>query len=230
MTDAQALQRLARTTGLLYVVLIVFGMFSPIVLESLVVPGDAGATASNILASLWLFRISLLGWVVIVAADVTVSVVLFLLFESFDRLLSFVSAGFRVVYSTILGAYLLQLFEGYQLLTGAPSPVELGPQASALVEFQSFTSGFRLALVFFGVHLLLLGGLLQRSKYVPGLLALLMIAAGLGYVLDGLSTFLVLGRSEIWSTVLLTPALLGEVGLTGWLIAKGVRVRGQMGG
>jgi len=37
-------QRLARITGILYLIVAVFGMFSPLVLESLVVPGDAAAT------------------------------------------------------------------------------------------------------------------------------------------------------------------------------------------
>src|SRR5688572_1362112 len=44
--DVLGVQRLARVSGLLYLVLAVFGMFSAITLESLVVPGDAATTAA----------------------------------------------------------------------------------------------------------------------------------------------------------------------------------------
>jgi hypothetical protein len=46
--DIRGLQRLARASGLLYLVLAVFGMFSALTLESLVVHGDAASTTANI--------------------------------------------------------------------------------------------------------------------------------------------------------------------------------------
>jgi hypothetical protein len=97
-----------------------------------------------------------------------------------------------------------------------------GLQSSASAAFDTFSTGFSLALVFFGAHLLVLGDLLRRSRYVPVLIAILMLGAGAGYILDGLATFLLPGRAEMWSTILLTPAFLGEMGLTGWLLVKGV--------
>jgi hypothetical protein len=220
MTDAASLQRLARTAGLIYLVLIVVGMFSPIVLETLVVPGDAETTARNVRGALGLFRVSLLGWIVIVVADVAISVVFYLLFESFDRALSLVSATLRLVYSTVLGAYLLHLFEA-SLWVGSP---EL--QESASAAFDTFSAGFRLALVFFGAHLIVLGLLLNGSRYVPRLIAVLIFVAGAGYIADGLASFFLLDRAAMWSTILLTPAFLGEVSLTAWLLAKGVDPRG----
>jgi len=218
-----ARQQLARTTGLLYVVLVVFGMFSPIVLETLVVPADPAATAASVLGSSWLFGASLVSWVLIVVADVAVSVLLYLLFESFDRRLSLVSAGFRIVYATLLGAYLVHLFQGYLLLTGPGGIGGLDPSAAALAEFERFAIGFRLALIFFGVHLVVFGRLLGRSKYVPGAIAILILAAGVGYILDAFGATFVPGRGAYWSALLLTPALLGEVSLTAWLLFKGVR-------
>ena len=51
---------LARVSGFLYLLIIVGGLFSLLYVPStLIVPGDAGATASNIVASKSLFR---LGW------------------------------------------------------------------------------------------------------------------------------------------------------------------------
>lgn len=234
MTDTQAsIQRLGRTTGILYLMLVVFGMFSPTLLETLVVPSDATATAENILGSLGLFEASLVSWIIIVMADIALSVVLYLLLESVSRMLSLVAAAFRFAYSAILGAFLLRLFEGYLLLTGSgPDPggsaVEL--QSRALAHLQTFSTGFTLALVFFGVHLIGLGLLLHRSRYVPAVLGILLAMAGIGYILNSLGTFFLPGHGGLASALLLTPALLGEVGLTGWLLVKGVSVPDDVGG
>src|SRR5436309_13341870 len=106
-------ERLARVSGLLYLVLAVFGMFSAIVLKTLVVPGDAATTAANILGSRWLFGASLVGWIVIVLADVAVAVTLYLLLEPVSRAVSLVTAAFRLVYAAILGAVLLNLYDAF---------------------------------------------------------------------------------------------------------------------
>jgi len=223
--DTESIRRLGRTAGFLYLVLIVFGMFSPIVLETLVVPGDAPTTADNVLGSLWLFRISLVSWIAIVLADIVMSAVLYLLLEPISRALSLISATFRLAYSALLGAYLLDLFLGFALLTDVMSGAGMGtgdPEFQALLHFESFGTGFLLALVVFGVHLILFGVLLNRSKYVPWVLGTLLAIAGVGYVINSLATFFVPNMGSLLSTVLLTPALFGEVGLTGWLLVKGI--------
>lgn len=225
--DDRWFQRLARTTGLLYLVVVVFGMFSPIVLETLVVPGNPSATAQNVLGSLTLFQASLVSWLVIVVTDVAISVLLFSLLEPVERTLSLAAAAFRIVYSAMLGAFLLSLFDGLLVLTGverATRPIMPDAQSQALYHFETFSAGFSLALVFFGVHLLVLGPLLHRSRYVPRVLAVLLTVAGVGYILDSLATFFGAHPGTLATAILLGPALLGEVGLTAWLLVKGVSV------
>ena len=226
LLDAQ--ERLGRVSGLLYLVLAVFGMFSAITLESLVAPGDAATTAANILERLWLFGSSLVGWIVIVVADVAVAVTLYLLLEPVSRAVSLVAAALRLVYAAILGAILINLYDAFRLLTGAGPGAGLDAQqrqAMALASLETFSTGFLLALVFFGVHLVALGFLLYRSRYVPRALGVLVVAAGAGYILDSLATFFVPGHGGLASAVLVAPALVGELGLTAWLLVKGVNVR-----
>ncbi len=226
--DVLGLQRLARASGLLYLVLAVFGMFSALTLESLVVPGDAASTAANILERLWLFGSSLVGWIVIVVADVAVSITLYLLLEPVSRALSLVVAALRLVYAAILGAVLLNLYDAFRQLTGDGPGAgfdALHQQTMVLSSLDTFSTGFLLALVFFGVHLAALGFLLYRSRYVPRMLGILVVAAGLGYILDSLATFFVPGHGGLASAVLVAPAVVGELGLTAWLLVKGVNVR-----
>ena len=221
------IQRLARATGLLYLVLAVLGMFSPMVLESLVVPGDAQATADSILGSRWLFGSSLVSWLAIIVVDVAIAVTFYLLLRPVSHTLSLLAAAFRLVYSAVLAAVVLSLFDAFWLLTGAQGAAGLGEQqrqAMALAALDTFSAGFLLALVLFGVHLLLLGWLLYRSRYLPRVFGALLVAAGVGYVADSLAGLLLADHGGLVSAVLLTPAVVGELGLTAWLLLRGVRV------
>jgi hypothetical protein len=157
------IQRLARATGLLYLVLAVLGMYSAIMLESLVVPGDAQATADSILSSRWLFGSSLMTWLAVVVADVAIAVTFYLLLRPVSHTLSLLAAALRLVYAAVLAAVLVNLFDAFRLLTGAHGTASLDeqqPQAMALAALDTFSAGFLLALVLFGVHLLTLGWLL----------------------------------------------------------------------
>jgi hypothetical protein len=214
-------RRLARVTGVMYVVLVGLGLMGPLTLETLLVPGDAGATAANLADSSTAFTLSLGAWVVIVAVDVAISVTLFLLLAPVSRGLSILAAAFRLVYSTALAALLVHLFLGHQLLapTGSAGP---SAERQALAALETFSAGFLVALVFFGVHLVLLGALFYRSRYVPRILGGLLVAAGIGYVVDSLASLMVDGYGGYVAALLLTPAVLGEVGLTLWLLVKGV--------
>jgi Domain of unknown function (DUF4386) len=221
------IQRLARATGLLYLVLAVLGMFSAMVLESLVVAGDAQATADRILGSRWLFASSLVTWLVVIVADVAISVTLYLLLRPVSHTLSLLAAALRLVYSAVLAAVLLNLFDAFRLLTGVEGAAGLTgqqPQTMALAALDTFNAGFLLALVLFGVHLLLLGSLLYRSRSVPRVIGALLVAAGVGYIADSLAGLLLADHGGLVSAVLLTPAVVGELGLTAWLLLRGVRV------
>ena len=51
-------RKAARVAGVLYLLVIVFGVFAEMVVRArIIVPGDAALTASNIMDSEWLFRI-----------------------------------------------------------------------------------------------------------------------------------------------------------------------------
>lgn len=216
------LRRLGRWAGGLYVLLVALGMMGPLTLESLLTAGDGPATAADIAGAQALFTVSLVAWVVIVAADLALSVLLYRMFEPGGRTLAALSAGFRIVYTIALAALLPQLFTAHRLLLGAEGPTDAQAR-SALASLESFSDGFLVALVFFGIHLVLLGLQVWRFPVVPLLFAPLLAAAGIGYVGDSLGTLLVAGYGAPWDAILLTPAVVGEVGLTLWLLVRSAR-------
>jgi Domain of unknown function (DUF4386) len=63
---------------------------------------------------------------------------------------------------------LLNLFNALFLLTDPAYAAGQGQvQPPALLSLQQFGTGFKLALVFFGAHLMCLGYLLFTSRYMP---------------------------------------------------------------
>ena len=96
-------------------------------------------------------------------------------------------------------------------------------QELVLLLMNAHRDGYLIAGAFFGIHCLLLGILLHRSKQFPGLLGILMGIAALGYLMESFGNFLFPGN-EGWLALLVgISAAVGEVSLTAYLLVKGVR-------
>jgi hypothetical protein len=73
------------------------------------------------------------------------------------------------------------------------------------------------SLVFFGFYCLLIGYLILRSTFLPRILGMLMVIAGVGWL-----TFLSPTLANHLSPYIFAPGVLGEGALTLWLLAMGV--------
>ena len=225
-TESDRVKRFARPIGLLYLVLAIVGMFSVLVFETILEPGDAATTMSNLKESGGLFGISLVTWVVIVSVDIALAVIFHIWLEPVSRTLSLITAVFRLAYAVALIAILANLFSSYLLTNGSEYSTALGAsvlQTTAFSAMTDFRIGFSLALILFGVHLIGLGILLYRSRYIPGVIGIVLAIAGGGYVIDSFASFLVADYSSAISMIVLAPAIIGEFGITGWLLVKGAR-------
>jgi Domain of unknown function (DUF4386) len=99
--------------------------------------------------------------------------------------------------------------------------------ALALVSLKLHALGYNIARVFFGCHCLLIGYLICRSRYLPRVLGILMIVAGLCYLTNSLTNFLAPGFAAILFPWILLPSAAAEWSLTAWLLAVGVGVSGD---
>jgi Domain of unknown function (DUF4386) len=192
------------------------------VLQKLIAPGDAKTTAQNIAAAQGLFRIAIGSLFVVAVLDVVVAWALYILFQPVNRSLSLLAALFRVVYATMFAMALNNLLSALQLLGGADFLKAFGTdqlQAQMMVVLSTFQSGWDLALIFFGLHLFILGMLVFWSGKGLRVLGILVIAAGLGYVVDGGGKLLLPNYTMTVSTF----TFVGEALLILWLLWKGIR-------
>jgi hypothetical protein len=221
----------ARVAGVGYLVIIVTGIFAEFFVRgSLVVPGDATATAANIVASQGVYRVGLGGELLMLVCDVMVALALYVIFESVSRSLALLAAFFRLVHAAVVGVNLLNSWLPLALLDQAVfltvfEPAQL--HALALLFLEAHAYGYVIGLVFFGLHCLVLGYLVLRSRYVPGILGVLLLAASAGYLIDSAGRTLLQSYDEVagvFGMIVLVPAFVGELSFCLWLLIKGVRI------
>lgn len=221
------LTKTARIGGVLYLIIIVSGIFAEIFVRSkLIVSGDATATANNIIASELLFRIGFAGALIMLVCDVTVTLIFYVLLKQVSKDLALLGAFFRLVSIAIMGINLLNHFAALFPLGNTDYLKVFEPQqlhAMAYLSLRSYDYGYNISLVFFGFHCLLLGYLLFRSSYFSRILGLLLIITGLCYLTNSFSWFLVpTFATKIYPGILM-PCLVGELSLSLWLLVKGIK-------
>jgi hypothetical protein len=176
----------ARITGAFYLLTILTGIFAQgFVSGSLVVDGDAAATATNILMNKSLFQLGFAVYVIEMACQIAITALFYDLLKPAGRSVSLLAAflGFagcviktfsRLFFIAPLfilgGAHYLSVFSAEQL------------QVLALLFLKVNDHGAAIALVFFGFYALLTGYLIVRSTFLPRILGVLSIFGGLGWM------------------------------------------------
>ena len=91
-------KNIARVAGLLYLTIIVAGIFAEFfVRASLIVPGDATTTADNIMASEQLFRIGIAGDLIMIMSDVALALIFYILLMIIKNLIDFKTTGRNIL-------------------------------------------------------------------------------------------------------------------------------------
>jgi hypothetical protein len=223
----------ARIAGSGYLAIFVLAIFANFfVRERLIDPGDAAATASNILGSEALFRLGLVSFLAVFALDVAIAWALYVFFRPVHRDLSLLTAWFRLVYTILLGVAVIFLFLALQLLSGADDLTGLASgqrDALLLLFLEGFNYAWLIGLGVFGVHLALLGWLALRSGSIPKVLGGLLILAGAGYGIDTAANALLASYDDyatLFLVIAAVPSVIGELAFAIWLLARGGKQQG----
>ncbi|MEO1551279.1 MAG: DUF4386 domain-containing protein [Pseudomonadota bacterium] len=223
----------ARPTGALYLVIAVSGFFSILYVPSqLVVPGDPLATAQALAERRAFFAWGVLGDVVMMTAELLVSVMLFQMFRPWGETMALAAMVARLMMASVMAAMLLM----HAAVLGLSDPV-----ADALSSFSALQraelaqllreahgAGVWVWQVFFALHLLLLARLVARAAVMPRGLGVALALGGAGYALDSLRAFALPdmpGLPQI-GIALLAVATLAEIGFALLLVVKGPGLKG----
>lgn len=218
---------LARAAGLLYLAIIVCGLFAELYVRSnLFIPGDATTTTRNIIANQGLFRLGFVSDLIMLLCDLTLVVVFYHLLKPISHTLALAAVLTRTVMDAVLASNLLNHFQPLLLLNNAEylnvfNEAQLQSLVSLSLETHSI--GYAIGLVFFALHCLVLGILICKSEIFPKVLGILLSFAFLSYLVDSFAKFLIADYDTANYPFIMLPALIAEVSLCLWLLIKGTK-------
>jgi hypothetical protein len=220
-----SLRSAALIAGISLLIMVIAAPFAELyALPKLVVQGNAAETAKNIIENKTLFTAVLFGYLITFICDVVVAWALYVLLKPINDNLSLLTAWFRLVYTVIAIVALLNLVTVLRLVNTSEALTLFQPDqfnAQIMLFINAFRSNWYFGLLFFGIHLGLLGYLVFRSEYIPRILGVLLIVAGLGYLLTTLKPYL-------FSDINLDFAeytFYGELIFMLWLLIKGPGIK-----
>ena len=223
-----SIKKIARIGGILYLIIIVTGIFGELFVRGkLIVSGDAAATANNIMASQLLWRVGIAGDLLMHVCDVGLMVIFYVLLKPVNKNLALLALLFNLVQTSVLVATKLNLFIPIFLSGNAEYLKAFDPQqlhALTYLSIKSDENGFGIGLIFFGFTCLVLGYLIFRSSYLPKALGVMMQIAGLCYLTNSFALILAPTFADKIFPAILIPSFIGELSLCLWLLVKGVNV------
>jgi len=219
-------QGLSRVAGALYLYIFAAGLFAEAFVRGrLIVPGDAAATAANLLANETLLRIGFSAELLHLGCDVAIAAILYVLFRPVDRAVALIAAFMRLASAVVLAVASIGHFAALRLLSGVGylDALPRGErQALALTALRLHADGYAICLVFFGFACLSLGWLVLKSGLIPKAIGGLLALAGACYLVNSFVGFIAPALAAKLFPGILVPAAVAELSLALWLLVKGV--------
>ncbi len=224
----KSIQNYAKVAGILYILIAVLaGFVHGYIPSQLFVAGDATATADNIIAQEGLFRASMVSELILLLAEVVLTIILYKLLKPVNKTLSLIAAVSRLIMTTIHGVNMVNLILVLLLLSGvgylsAFTSSQLN--SLAMLFLNAYQYGFTIGIIFLVLHASILGYLIFKSGYFPKVLGILFLIASLGYFVDGFSHIFI-SNYKTGAAYLAIPIALSEIAFPLWLLIKGVNIK-----
>lgn len=217
--------RKARMAGLLYLVVAVLGGFAQVIRLQAYVPGDATATAANVLGSVDMLRLSFV-------ADLTQNLVwlffamaLYRLLQHAGKNLARAMVVFVVVSVAIAMANMINQMGAIVVATNPAYAAGFGVDGSnalVLLFMDLHFFGYLVAQMSW-LWLFALGMLVYRSGMFPRWLGILLMVGTVAYIIHALSQFFAFSFAPVLASTMVIPEIVSEVALLLYLLIKGVK-------
>ena len=211
--------------GVFYLIFILTTVLASYIRSTIIVSGDAAATANNIMGSELFFRIGFVTELVSAVFFLLAAWALYVLLKPVNKNLALLFLLLNLGGVAVECINALNLFAAIQLLSGANylNVFQTGQlQAMAMSYLNLYTSGFIIAQIFFSAWLLPLGYLVYKSRFLPKFLGLLLILDFFGNMSWFLQGFL-LPDYKILAYPGNAISLIAEISLTAWLLIMAVK-------
>ncbi len=221
-------QYYARIAGVLYLIIIVLGIFGEMFVRAkLIVAGNATATATNIMASEILWRLGSSGQLVMLLCAIPLALIMYVFLRPVDKSVAILALLFNCVAIAVEALNNLQLFTVLQQLSGADYLTVFEPQqlhALATLAIKTHGLGYSISLLFFGFNGLAWGYLIYKSGFFPKIIGIMLVICWLCYAVNSFAWFLAPKVGAVLFPAIVLPCFIAELSLCLWLLFKGVDV------
>ena len=220
----------ARLAGLLWFLSAVTGGLGlSYVRSSVIVVGDAAATAANIVASESLFRVAIVSSLFSQIFLFFLGLTLFHLFKEVNKVLATVCLTSAMMTVAIAVVNALNLF-GALLVSSQPdylkafNPEQLN--AMAMIFLRLANSGQGLLEIFWTPYYFSFGLLIIRSRFLPKILGILLMIMSVGFAINILTKILIPQfNPAIFTQLAMSLGALGGIPTILWLLIKGAKAQ-----
>jgi hypothetical protein len=210
----------ARLIGVLLLLTMVGGAFAQGFVAGRIIVSDAAATANNIQAHEPLYRLGFAVYLVEMACQIAMTVLLYELLRPAGRTASALALASGLIGCTIKTLAGLFFFAPLLVLDGARYLSVFDPKQLQALAFFSLQVNYTvetIAMVFFGLNTLVTGYLVFRSAFLPRALGVMSVVGGLGWLLYLYEPLA--HRLESW---IVGAGVIGALVMVLWFLVKGV--------
>lgn len=221
-------KKIARVAGLVYLVVVLAGMFSLMYVPSkLIVLADAKLTVDNIIAHEFLYRLGLVSGLVCYTFFLVLPLILYRLLSHVDKTHAILMVVLAVISVPISFISILYKFNVLNFISDAEylrafSPEQL--QAQVMLSLKSYQNGILIASIFWGLWLFPFGYLVFKSGILPKFFGIFLMLGSVGYIIGFLGHALspIYGET-LFASVVSIPSAIGEIGICLWLLIMGAK-------
>ncbi|MDA3613809.1 DUF4386 domain-containing protein [Polluticaenibacter yanchengensis] len=220
--------RTSRIAGLLYLGVVLTGIFSLMYVPSKLINYDnAALTFQNIRSSEILFRFGIAGGLLCYIFFLFLPVVLYRLLKPVNENMAKIMVLLAVI---SVPMYFINAQNQLTALSIVNNPDAFTAstaeqiQSQVLFYISQYNDGMRLIHIFSGLWLLPFGYLVFRSGFLPKWLGIILMIGCVGYLFNFFARLLMPGYSELGiSSYISLPASIGEIGICLWLLIIGAK-------
>jgi hypothetical protein len=217
----------ARLAGLIYLIVVITGIFSLAYVPSkLIVWSDAAKTFQQISESQTLFRMSLVSSIICYIAFLLLPFVLYRLLHSVNE----IAAKLMVILAVVsVPISMLNLQNKYSVLTLINDTNylkifgESQISSKTMLLLENYDRGILIVSIFWGLWLFPFGFLVYKSGFLPRVLGILLMLGCCGYLVNFVGNTMSENYSgSLISNIASKPQALGEIGTCLWLLIRGM--------
>lgn len=225
-TNLSSLKKTARLAGLLYLILVITGVYGIMYIPSqIIVPGDSVSTAKNMIFNEFLFRTGVLNDIISNTTFLFLVLVLYRLFKHVNE--NQAKLMFALVIVQIPFVFMMEAFNITSLMVikgEILKTFELSQRQDLAMLFLKINDYGTIPLeMLWGLWLLPFGLLVYKSEFIPRIFGILLVIAGIAYMIDSTIALLFPSYSSFVKQPTLLLVAIGEISITLWLLIKGVK-------